>query len=63
MSIDSTNEDSWPDRLADELKGFRTNQPGKGPSDLYLEHLEATIKEMGGIIVELRKKVRALEGK
>ena len=63
--VDSMVEDSWPERRKNELKSLRAHYMADGAADLtlYLEELEATLKEMADEIVELRKKTRGLENK
>ena len=62
IDIDTMTEDSWPDRLKNELNGFRKNQPDK-PSEYYYEQLEDSLHVLGEEIVKLREKVRELDDK
>lgn len=59
--VDSTVEDSWPERLVSDLKSLREHHT----TDLenYFEQVEDTIKELAEEIVDLRKKTRGQGGR
>ena len=63
IDIDDMTEDSWPDRLKDELNDFRKNLPKDKVTEHYLDTIEENFHKIGEEIVKLRQKVRELEKK